>query len=94
MYKQIDIQAQKIITQKWALYILLILSNKKRHSYKSIKNKLGIPNSTLSLRVVELTKYKFIHRYVYGSTTKPHYTDYEITKFGLDYLNNTYKKYL
>lgn len=92
MYQQIDIQARKVITQKWALHILFILSDKKRHSYKSIKNNLVIPNSTLSLRVVELTKYKFIQRYIYGSVTKPYYTDYEITEFGLNYLNDMYMK--
>lgn len=92
MYQQINIQTQKVITQKWGLHILLVLSDKKRHSYKSIKKILNIPNSTLSLRVVELTKYKFIQRYVYGSITKPYYTDYKITEFGLNYLNDMYTK--
>lgn len=85
-------QEHKIINQKWVIQILFVLYNQKRQSYNSIKKKLDIPNSTLSLRVVELTKYKFLERFVYGSKSKPFYTDYKITKLGLDYLYDIFPK--
>lgn len=83
-------QEFKIINEKWTIQILVFLYVNKKQSYKNIKNKLEIPNSTLSLRVNQLTKYKFVDRFVYGSKSKPHYTDYQITDFGLDYLNNLF----
>lgn len=85
--QKLTIQEQKIINQKWSIKILIILHDQKRHSYRSIKN-IGIPNSTLSLRVNELTKYRFVEKYIYGSRSKPYYSDYKITEFGLDYLNS------
>lgn len=81
-------QTHKIINKKWVIQILLLLQNGKRYSYRKIKDKTEIPNSTLALRVVELEKYNFITRYVYGSKSKPHYTNYEITQIGLNHLNS------
>lgn len=81
-------QEHKIINKKWMLQILIILSTNKKLSYRKIKNTLNIPNSTLALRVNELTKYNYLQKFVYGSITKPHYTEYAITEFGLDYINN------
>lgn len=77
-----------IINKKWTILILFILYNKKKKSYKSIKNILQIPNSTLALRLNELVQCKYINKFIYGSINKPHYTDYEITNLGLDYINN------
>ncbi len=85
--QELTIQEEKTINLKWAIKILSILRDGTRHSYKSIK-KRGIPNSTLTLRVNELTKYRFIEKFIYGSKSKPYYSDYKITKFGLDYLNS------
>lgn len=89
--QKLTINEYKIITQKWSVQILFILYSNKKISYKKIKNILQIPNSTLSLRVNELTKYNYLKKFVYGSVRKPHYTEYQITEFGLDYLNNIIK---
>jgi len=86
---QLTYQEQKIINQKWSIGILILLSNNKKHSYRSIKH-TGIPNSTLSLRLNELVKNKYIEKFIYGSISKPHYTEYKITSFGLDYINNMF----
>lgn len=86
--QKLTIQERKIITQKWVIQILFMLSSKQKVSYKNIKNILQIPNSTLSLRVNDLVKINYLQKFIYGSLSKPHYTEYQITDFGLDYLNN------
>jgi len=83
-----NINFQKIINKKWTLPILFILQGNKQLSYKKIKTILNIPNSTVSLRLNDLVECKYIEKFIYGSISKPHYTEYQITKFGLDYLNN------
>lgn len=77
----------KPINNKWALSILFILYDRK-FSYKLIKQMLQIPNTTLSTRLTELVKLQYLNKYVYGSISKPHYTEYEITKKGLEYINS------
>jgi len=81
-------ELSNIINKKWSIQILFVLFSGTKISYKSLKNILSIPNSTLSLRVNELVKIRYIERYVYGSTSKPHNTDYKITQIGLNYINN------
>lgn len=77
-----------LINKKWSLQILFFLKNKQNISYRNIKNKLQIPNSTLSIRLTELTNHKYIEKSVYGSVSKPHYTDYKITNIGLECINS------
>lgn len=81
-----------IINKKWSIPILCMLYSKQKFSYKSIKTILHIPNSTVSLRLNELTKNNYIQKFVYGSKSKPHYTDYQITDFGLNYINSIIPK--
>ena len=78
---------QKITTKKWTIPILFILRNNNQLSYRKIKYISQIPNSTLSLRLNELVKYKYLEKFIFGSISKPHYTEYKITEFGLDCLN-------
>lgn len=78
----------EIINKKWSIQILIFLSSKEKVSYKSLKNILHIPNSTLSLRLGELTQLNYLQKFIYGSISKPHYTEYQITKFGLDVINS------
>lgn len=82
----------KIVNKKWAIQILFMLSSNQKFSYKSIKYILHIPNSTVSLRLNELTENNYIQKFIYGSKSKPHYTDYQITDFGLDYINSVIPK--
>jgi len=77
-----------IINKKWTLQILFLLNDSNQHSYKSIKHFLNIPNSTLALRLTELTKHNYLTKYIYGSTSMPHLTEYKITDTGLDSINN------
>lgn len=82
------IQTHKIINKKWVIYILFTLQNRQKVSYSSIQNILQIPKSTLNRRLNELVKYKYLQKYVYGSVSKPHYTEYQITNLGLNCINN------
>lgn len=77
----------KIINRKWVIQILCLVSD-KQVSYKNIKNILSIPNSTLTKRVNELTQIGYVEKFIYGSISKPHYTEYKITRIGLDIINN------
>ena len=79
------------LNKKWVIQILFVLYNKNKISYKNLKNIISIPNSTLSLRVNEMVKYGYLERFVYGSISKPHYTEYKITHLGLEYINNLLK---
>jgi len=88
--EQINKIQYKIINKKWSFQLLVILYTKQKLSYKTIKTVLQIPNSTLALRLEELVKYKYLQKYIYGSVSKPHYTEYEITQVGLDYINNLF----
>jgi len=81
-------QEQKTIYQKWAVHILFVLYGKQKMSYRKIKNMLNIPTSTLSLRLNQLIRYKFIEKFVYGNSRGPHYVEYQITDFGMKYLNS------
>ena len=82
--------SNQIINKKWTIQLLLFLHCKNQISYKSIKNSIQIPNSTLALRLNELVKYNFIEKFVYGPTNKPHSTEYKITTTGLDHINNLF----
>lgn len=86
--QQLTKQEYKTINQKWAIFILIALRKGERFSYKKIAQTSQIPTSTLSIRLRELIKYKFLEKFVYGSISKPHNVDYKITDFGLEYLNN------
>jgi len=79
--------SHKIINRKWVIQILFLVCDKKV-SYKNIKNMLSIPNSTLTKRVNELTQIGYVEKFIYGSVSKPHYTEYKITQNGLDIINN------
>ncbi len=88
-------QYHKVIHKKWVIQILFLLYSGKQISYKKIKELASIPNATLTTRVNELTKYGYMQRFVYGSKTKPHYTEYCISETGkkyiddlLEYMNN------
>ncbi len=74
-----------MLNKKWALQILFITCTQK--SYRFIRSTLGIPNSTLSIRLTELVKFGYLEKFIYGSTSKPHYTEYIITKLGQEYLD-------
>lgn len=86
--QKLTIEEQEIFFKKWTFKILFMLSDEKKYSYRKIKAVISIPNSTFTIRLKELVKYKLIEKYVYGNISMPHYTDYKITKFGLDYINN------
>ena len=82
---------QQIINKKWTIQILFHLRNhNKQLSYKKIKQQLNIPNSTLAIRLTELTKYKYLDKFIYGSVSKPHYTEYKITNLGIQYINSVF----
>lgn len=74
-----------MLSKKWVLQILFITCTQK--SYRFIRITLGIPNSTLSMRLGELVKLGYLEKFTYGSISKPHYTEYVITKLGLKYLD-------
>lgn len=74
-----------MLNQKWVLQILFITCTQK--SYRSIRTTLGIPNSTLSVRLTELVKFGYLEKFIYGSVSKPHYTEYVITELGLKCIN-------
>ncbi len=74
------------VNQKWVLQILFITCTQK--SYRNIRLTLGIPNSTLSIRLAELVKFDYLEKFIYGSVSKPHYTEYVITKLGRKYLDD------
>ena len=76
-----------VINRKWVIQILFLVSD-KQVSYKNIKNILSIPNSTLTKRVNELTRVGYIEKFIYGSVSKPHCTEYKITQNGLNIINN------
>jgi len=78
----------KIITKQWVIFILIALRKKQRLSYKKIAQKSQIPTSTLSVKLKELVKYRFIEKFVYGSISKPHNVDYKITDLGIECINN------
>jgi len=78
----------KLINKKWVIQILFVLQKEQKVSYKSIKNIIQIPKTTLNRRLFELTKYQYIEKYVYGSISKPHHTEYKITNLGLHNINN------
>lgn len=90
---QLSKKQNKIITQKWTLFILISLRKRERISYKKISQISQIPTSTLSIRLSELVQCNFIEKFVYGSIRKPHNTDYTITDFGIDYLNRLLPNY-
>ena len=82
-----NIQISNTINKKWVIQILFLVCN-KQVSYKNIKNILSIPNSTLTKRVNELTQIGYVEKFIYGSISKPHYTEYKITQKGLDVINS------
>jgi DNA-binding HxlR family transcriptional regulator len=81
-------QEYKLITKQWMIFILITLRKEQRISYRKIANTSQIPTSTLSIKLKELVKYRFIEKFVYGSVSKPHNVDYKITEFGMNCLNN------
>jgi len=83
----LKVNTQHIINRKWVIQILFLVCDKKV-SYKNIKNILSIPNSTLTKRVNELTQIGYLDKFVYGSISKPHYTEYKITQNGLNIINS------
>jgi len=83
-----SVKNYKSINKKWAICILFFLCDSKNKSYKSIKNILQIPNTTLAIRLNDLVSHGYIEKFVYGSINKPHYTDYKITSLGLEYINS------
>jgi len=78
----------KIIKKKWIIFILILLQKNQKLSYKQISQFLHIASSSLSPKLNELVKYKFIEKFVYGSISKPHHTEYSITELGLQMLND------
>jgi len=78
----------KLITKQWMIFILITLKKEDRISYKKIAQRSQIPTSTLSIKLKELVKYRFIEKFIYGSVSKPHNVDYKITNLGIDCLNN------
>jgi len=78
----------KIITKQWMIFILISLRKNKMLSYKQISQISQIATSTLSPKLKELVKYKFIEKYEYGSVSKPHRTEYQITNLGINVLND------
>lgn len=87
MQKLTEIE-HKIITKQWIIFILITLRKNQRISYKNISKLSQIPTSTLTIKLKELIKYKYVEKFVYGSIRKPHNTDYKITPLGLQLLNN------
>ncbi len=85
---QLTKQEYKLITKQWMIFILITLRKKQRLSYKKIAQTSQIPTSTLSIKLKELIKYRFIEKFVYGSIRKPHNVDYKITELGMSCLNN------
>ena len=81
-------QIHKSIIQKWAIPILSILYYKQELHYNDIKNILQIPSTTLTTRLNDLTKYKYLEKQIYGSIRKPHHTTYKITDLGVQTINN------
>jgi len=84
----------KLITKQWIIFILITLRKNQKLSYKKIAQMSQIPTSTLSIKLKELVKYKFIEKFVYGSISKPHNVDYKITDLGISCLNNVLPKNL
>lgn len=84
---ELSLQEHRIVTQKWIILILFVCKTNQKISYSSFKNILNIPNSTLIIKLNELVKYKYLQKFIYGSVSKPHYTEYQITPFGLDTIN-------
>lgn len=84
----IDIHISNLINKKWSLQILFSLYHKQEINYKTIKNNLKIPNTTLAVRLRELVEIKYIEKFIYGSIRKPHNTTYKITNLGLERINN------
>jgi len=86
--QKLTAQEHELVNQKWTIFILIALRKKQKISYKKISQISQIPTSTLSIRLKELIKYKFVEKFVYGYKRMPHNVDYKITDFGIDYLNN------
>lgn len=86
--QQLTKQDYKLITKQWMIFILITLRKNQRISYKKIAQISQIPTSTLSIKLRELVKYRFVEKFVYGSISKPHNVDYKITVLGLDCLNS------
>jgi len=86
----ITIQNHKILNQKWVIFILLSLRKGDKISYKKISQISQIPTSTLSIKLKQLIKYKFVEKFVYGSVSKPHNVDYKITDLGIKRINNLF----
>jgi len=80
-------QEYKMVTKQWIIFILIALRKGNRISYKNISIISQIPTATLSVKLRELIKYKYVEKFVYGSIRKPHNTDYKITNLGLSVLN-------
>jgi len=84
-------QHKKLVNKKWVVQILFTLHNRQKLSYKLLKNTLCIPNATMAIRLDEMVKLRYLERFVYGSISKPHYTDYQITDFGVRYVDEMVK---
>jgi len=80
----------KLIYEKWVIFILLSLRKETRISYKKISQISQIPTSTLSIKLKELIKQKLVEKFVYGSVSKPHNVDYKITGLGIECINNLF----
>jgi len=78
----------QIINKKWSLSILLFLHGREKTSYRQIKKSLQIADSSLNRRLNELTKEMYLEKFVYGSISKPHCTEYEITSLAVNRINN------
>ncbi len=86
-------QTHKIINKKWVIQILWMLQNQQKVSYGDIQKILQIPKSTLNRRLNELVQYKYLTKFVYGSISKPYYTEYQITSLALNHINNLIPDY-
>lgn len=86
--QQLTKQEYKLITKQWMIFILITLRKEQRMSYKKIAQTSQIPTSTLSVKLKELLKYRFVEKFIYGSISKPHNVDYKITELGIICLNN------
>lgn len=85
-----SLKEPNVINKKWALQILFILQNNQKVSYGTILKVLQIPRSTLNRRLNELVQYKYLTKFIYSSKSKPHHTEYQITRLALDNINNLF----
>jgi len=79
---------EKILGKQWAFSILLFLYGRENVTYRQIKKSVQISDTSLCRRLNELVKYKYLEKFVYGSISKPHYTEYKITDFAIKYINS------